>query len=342
MKLSIVLIIISLWLNTLIAQHQKITVTNECVTFRQWNTPTHSLAVFLVDDNNDISINGEFKKTGKDLVFIPEFPLLATVSYKLKSENETFNFSLKEKIHPIPIVTKIHPTSDTLPENLLRMYIQFSNPMKVVGNIEKIQLIDENEQEVKGAIFNNVYELWDDSQTQLTIIFDPSRVKTGLLANEALGRALQLNKKYKIVIQDLEDIYGQKLTESYVKPFSVIAEDVISPDTDSWEFVLPKSLSKKPLTIQFKNSIDKMSLLHRIRLFNTNNAIIKGTILIENEEKTWKFIPQEKWIAGNYTLKINSRLADPSGNNLNGLFDHTIGSLKNKQEGEIIEIPIKI
>ncbi|MEM7513074.1 MAG: hypothetical protein AAF388_19250, partial [Bacteroidota bacterium] len=40
-----------------------------------------------------------------------------------------------------PEISAIYPSADTLPENLLRMYIQFSSPMKTVGNLEKIQLL---------------------------------------------------------------------------------------------------------------------------------------------------------------------------------------------------------
>ena len=87
------------------------------------------------------------------------------------------------------------------------MYIQFSQPMKTKGNIEKIKLLNEQGIEVKGAIFNNVYELWDDSQTQLTIIFDPSRVKTGLIANETLGRSLKPNKIFKSIYANIVHIF---------------------------------------------------------------------------------------------------------------------------------------
>lgn len=342
LKLSIVFIILSFWSNALIAQQLQITVKNERVVFHQWNASTNNLAVFLVDSNDTILINGSFKKVDEDLVFSPEFPLLDKVAYRLKAGNEIIDFSLKAKINTIPSVTSVYPTADMLPENLLRMYIQFATPMKTVGNLEKIRLINENEQEVKGAIFNNVYELWDDSQTQLTIIFDPSRVKTGLVANETLGRALQTNKRYKIVIGDVEDIYGQKLAQPYIKSFSVVTADMVSPDTNSWQYVLPKANSKSALAIHFLDAVDKMSLLYRIQVFNAQNKLITGSIHIKNKEKTWEFIPDNKWLSKDYVLKVNSRLADPSGNNLNGLFDHSIGSLKNEQEGKIIEIPFQV
>ena len=40
-------------------------------------------------------------------------------------------------------VVAIYPTSDTLPENLLRFYIQFSQSMKVVNNLEHVKSVNE-------------------------------------------------------------------------------------------------------------------------------------------------------------------------------------------------------
>ena len=145
----------------------------------------------------------------------------------------------KKQVHESR-VTAVYPTSDTLPENLLRMYIQFSKPMKTVGNLEHIQLMDAEGKEIKGAIFNNVHELWDKDQKQLTIIFDPSRVKTGLVANETMGRALQPGNTYQLVISDVEDIDHKKLKEPFIKEFSVVKADTIIPNTENWKIQLPK------------------------------------------------------------------------------------------------------
>ncbi|HAA19186.1 MAG TPA: hypothetical protein DCP28_10590, partial [Cytophagales bacterium] len=91
---------------------------------------------------------------------------------------------------PLPEVLAVYPSADTLPENLLRMYVEFATPMKTTGNLSRIQLKDAQGQVLNGVLFDNVYELWDPDQRQLTLLFDPGRVKTGLQAHDALGRAL--------------------------------------------------------------------------------------------------------------------------------------------------------
>jgi len=241
-----------------------------------------------------------------------------------------------------PKIVEIFPTSDTLPENLLRFYIQFSRSMKAVNNLENIKLLDETGEEIKGAIFNNVHELWDSEQKQLTLILDPARVKTGLKAHESFGRALVPGRNFQLVIEKAEDIYGNHLKEPIVKSFFVEKADIQIPDVKNWEIIYPKSNSMVPLRIQFPEPLDRLSLIHRIRLLDENKRVEKGKIEIINQEKEWLFTPEEKWKNRNYTLQINSRLEDPSGNNLNGLFDHEIGSLKSEQEGEIVEININL
>jgi len=67
-----------------------------------------------------------------------------------------------------PKVVKIYPTADTLPENLLRLYVQFSHSMKAVNNLENIKLINEEGQEVEGAIFNGIQNK-NNSRLSLTL-----------------------------------------------------------------------------------------------------------------------------------------------------------------------------
>ncbi|MEM9919962.1 MAG: hypothetical protein AAF990_17830 [Bacteroidota bacterium] len=270
---------------------------------------------------------------------------LKTASILIGFFGLTTFFSCTEKGEPTeapPEVLAVYPSLDTLPENLLRMYILFSKPMKTVGNLEKIRLTDPAGNTVKDAIFNNAYELWDNEQKQLTILFDPARVKTGLQANEALGRALQRGKNYRLSIQGLEDVYHQKMSAPFVKNIYVVDEDTTAPSTDNWTIEVPMSNTKTALVVQFPQSLDRLSALQRIRLTNTDQQLVEGEVELKKNEKEWYFTPHNKWVKGSYHLFVNTRLEDPSGNNLNGLFDHKIGSLKSDQEGELKSIPINI
>ena len=241
-----------------------------------------------------------------------------------------------------PVVQAVYPSSEVVPENLLRMYIQFSRPMKTIGNLEKIVLIDDKGNEVENVFFNNVYELWNEEQTQLTLILDPARVKTGLRANETHGRAIQPYKSYTLIVEDLEDVYHRKMEAPFKKRISVESADLQTPDIDQWKLNVPKSDSRSSFSVEFPQMLDYNSLKQRLIITDSENIPVKGIVSIEDQETEWRFQPESPWEEGTYILHVNTRLEDPAGNNLNGLFDHKIGSLKNKHEGEMESILLKI
>ncbi len=213
--------------------------------------------------------------------------------------------------------------------------------MKAINNIENIRLMDENNQVVKGAIFSNVHELWDDKQQQLTLILDPARVKSGLRANERLGRALIQGNSYRLVIAKMETVEHREV-KPFEKKFMVGDLDTIAPSIEQWDIRFPQVRSTVPLRIAFPESVDLMSLYHRLTIANDHGIKMEGAIEIGTKEKQWTFTPMETWKKGNYTIYVNTRLADPSGNNLNGLFNHRVGSLNYEKEGETIEIPFSL
>ncbi len=283
---------------------------------------------------------------GKTIAFIPAFPLLEGTKYVL--EINTINglvnkvFELPDELRSQPVVSAVYPTTDSLSENLLRMYIQFSQPMKTVGNLENIKLINKEGEKIAGAIFNNVHELWDSEQKQLTIILDPARVKTDLKVNKRFGRALEPGKNYQLIIEKAEDIYGQTLKQSYTKNIYVLKEDKEAPDLNNWSIIVPASGNTTALTLQFPQILDRMSLFHRMRILGPDGKPVKGKIEIGFKETSWSFTPFKKWENGKYILQVSSRLEDPAGNNLIGLFDHKIGGLKREREGEILEVEVDV
>ena len=105
---------------------------------------------------------------------------------------------------------------------------------------------------------------------------------------------------------------------------------------------IPTANTRSPVIVQFPTMLDRLSLLQRLQLTDHNNEPIDGDIEIVMQETEWHFIPTKKWLPGDYILYVHGRLEDPCGNNLNGLFDHKTGSLKNKQEEFIESIYIKI
>ncbi|MEL6304746.1 MAG: hypothetical protein AAFQ20_08155, partial [Bacteroidota bacterium] len=241
-----------------------------------------------------------------------------------------------------PVVQAVYPSSEIVPENLLRIYVEFSHPMKTIGNLEKIKLIDELGVEVKNVFFNNAYELWNPEQTQLTLILDPARVKTGLQAHDAYGRALKPKKSYALLIEGLEDVNHHGMEKPFKKVFRVEKADLQIPDTEQWRMTLPKAGTTEAFVLDFPQMLDYNSLQQRLIVTDSNLTPVKGEVSIGASEMEWRFSPTQPWQSKTYILHVNTRLEDPAGNNINGLFDHAIGTLKYQREGVIETIPFKI
>ena len=297
--------------------------------------------------NNEPPVAGKLVTTPSGaFAFAPLFPLDQRTSYLLtiNGTSSSFQHLIKGDSAPKvrPVVTHFYPSRDSLPENLLRMYIQFSQPMKTTGNLERIRIMNEEGEEVSNVIFNNVHELWNADQTQLTLLFDPARVKTGLDAHEHYGRALRAGRSYTMEVNGLEDVYGVAMDGTFRKNIHVTAEDRDPPSTDRWALDIPKAGSHSPFVVRFPDMVDRLSLMSRLKLTMENNTSVPGEVTVNKDETAWMFIPEAPWKKGTYVLHVNARLEDPAGNNLNGLFDHEAGSLLYEEEGVRIPLPFAI
>ena len=90
---------------------------------------------------------------------------------------------------PSTVVARVYPSGDVVPENLLRMYVEFSAPMGRKSGVEYISLLDHAGKEIPGAVLPLDYEFWSPDHTRFTVFFDPGRVKKGILPNRADGPA---------------------------------------------------------------------------------------------------------------------------------------------------------
>ncbi|TQF70032.1 Ig-like domain-containing protein [Pseudoalteromonas luteoviolacea] len=218
-------------------------------------------------------------------------------------------------------VSAVYPTADTLPENLLRFYIYFNQPMKTEDTLSHVYLTDDNGKRLEGVFLANKVNLWSPDRKRLTLLFDPGRVKTGLIAHNTLGRALEAGSTYQLVINS--GAINQKTCSSvYTKRFTVVAPNYEKPSINSWRISQPKERTKQPLTIDFSSPIDHTSLAYRIRVKNGVGKIVSGLIDIGSQEQKWIFIPNDNWSEKEtYTLFVEPILEDIVGNRITGLFD---------------------
>jgi hypothetical protein len=214
--------------------------------------------------------------------------------------------------------------------------------MQEMDILKHIHLYDDRNINITGVFYENQYELWNSNRTQVTLIVDPGRVKLGLLANNILGRAFDVGKKYTLKVDSLlMDFNNETLKSSFIKTFIAIPEDVIPPDVTKWKLSTPNKNTKKFLEIDFQDKIDHVSAHTLIKVFQ-NNQEVRGNIHLSNEGQKWYFTPSKKWKGGSYQLVINPRLEDISANSINQLFDHKPSNIpQNNNTNFILDFTIK-
>lgn len=211
-------------------------------------------------------------------------------------------------------VAGVYPTGPVVPANLLRMYIEFSGPMGTRTGEDYVSILDARGNALNGALLPLDTDLWNGDRTRFTVLFDPGRVKRGILPNRAMGRPLQAGGAFTIVVsRTWPDAQGQPLASDFRKEYRVGPAIERALDTASWRLTAPAAGSRDALRVTFPAAID-YGLGHRALTIVRAEQAVAGAVRLEDAERTWLFTPRDAWTAGDYVLLILPALEDPSGN----------------------------
>lgn len=264
---------------------------------------------------------GTYRVEDTLLRFVPRFPLLPSQRYLARNGTAAAELVLESAPSAPARVLSIYPSAPVLPENLLRCYVVFSAPMREGQTLSYIRLFDSQGELMTGVFLDTREELWDRSRTRLTLLLDPGRVKTGLGAHQRLGRALCLGQRYRLVVDGaLRSADGQPLVDGFVKDFTIGPAVTRGLPMEGWQLGHPTSAGQAPLTLRFPTAIDATQASLFIRVWGPSGPVL-GDSNVEQLETVWRFIPRNPWVAGDYTLQVDSRLEDCAGNNFEGAFD---------------------
>jgi hypothetical protein len=280
---------------------------------------------------------GTYSVEGNALVFRPRFPIEPGIGYHGTFPGGGFVCDPAPKPAPSTRVEHVYPSTDVLPANTLKLYICFSSPMSVGEAFQHVQLLDDSGKAVPDAFLDE--ELWDPDHKRLTILFDPGRIKRGLVPAKEMGTAIVEGKHYTLVIDSgWHDARGVRLKDGFEKVFLGGPADRTPPDPKHWRITAPSAGTMQPLIVDFPEPMD-FALLRRM----LNVAGIRGTAATENDETEWRFTPDAPWSAGSYVLNADTALEDISGNRLDRPFDVDLHE-KPKQHGEgnTISIPFTV
>ena len=132
-----------------------------------------------VDGNFNQPVLGEWIIDNNQLIFHPLVPFTSGIKYEVfRVQQPIGTFVIEEKEGNPPEITAIYPTNDTLPENLLKMYFEFSHQMSEGAAIRNISVLYKNTGDtIAGTFLDLQPELWNEDNTLLTLWLDPGRIK---------------------------------------------------------------------------------------------------------------------------------------------------------------------
>ncbi|MES2807465.1 MAG: Ig-like domain-containing protein [Bacteroidota bacterium] len=272
------------------------------------------------------SILGNVAVNGEAWVFKPAIPLSAGLSYEVFDGDKAIgNISIPGDKSEAPKLIAIYPQGDTLPENTLKVYLHFSKPMRTGQVLNHVALLDKRRDTMRNVFLDLQPELWDSTGTVLTLWLDPGRIKRDLVLNRKLGNPLKTAQHYELIISGRwKDNHGISLQQAYTKRFVAGSRLDERIDIAKWQLDLPKANTNKALVINIGRSLDHYLLLESISITDAKDQTIPGTTATQNNDRLWTFTPTNNWQPQTYKLKVNTRLEDWAGNNLNKVFDRDI------------------
>jgi hypothetical protein len=278
---------------------------------------------------------GSFTAADGAIRFEPQFPLTPGLGYRVTFDGSkvpggdpqakpvTGTVSIpKPPPGPPPAIAAIYPSADRLPENTLRLYLQFSAPM-ARGNVYRhLKLIRDDGTEVFSPFLELDEELWAADGTRLTVFFHPGRVKKGLQPREELGPILEEGHTYTLVIdRKWENDQGQPLPAEVRKTFTAGPEDERPVDPQQWTMIPPRANADTPLILRLAKPLDHALLGRMIWVTDAAGKRVDGVVTVGGGERVVTFAPARPWARGDYKLVVDTRLEDVCGNRVGEPFE---------------------
>ena len=291
------------------------------------------------------AILGSYSVEGGALVFRPQWPL--TAGLHVRAVFRPAGVAPIEAGFDVPKaaqgaatrIERIYPSTDTLPANTLKLYIYFSAPMRRGEAWQHLRLLDEQGAPVELPFLEIDQELWDTTNTRLTVLFDPGRIKRGLLPLNESGPNIQEGRRYTLSIaRDWLDADGSPLAAAFDKPFHVVADERETVDPAKWRIATPREGTTDPLVVTFPRPLDYALLQRTVTV-----AGVAGKVAVARGETELRFTPDGPWIAGPHELVVETTLEDLAGNRVGRPFDvDTFREVTRQIETPTVSVPFRI
>lgn len=280
-----------------------------------------------------VAVAGRYAVVGRTIEFTPAFPFEAGRMYHVRFDPALLpsprsnavvlaNVGLPAGPASAPVrVTSIYPSADAWPENLLRFYVHFSGPMARQTGAGRVHLLDADGNEVTDALLPASVDFWSPDQMRYTVLFDPGRVKRGILPNLEKGRALVNGRTYSIAIDaGWLDAEGRPLAKGHRFTFRAGPAREAALSLKDWRVSTPAAGSRDTLVITAPAPLDH-ALFARVVGVTSGGATLDGQVDVGQAETEWRFTPAEPWRKVAHDIVVLSALEDPAGNRIGRAFE---------------------
>ena len=199
-----------------------------------------------------------------------------------------------------------YPSAATVPVNLLRISIEFpTQPPTDVA--DRVRLTRSDGTEIEHAFYPQ--PLWSPDGRKLTLYLDPGRVKTGLIAHDAAGRALTSGEAVELRLADL-----------VLRRWRVAAARTEAIDPRRWSIQAPVRGSRAALSVNLVAPLDRRAA-SLVAVADAAGNRVEGSPELVAGETIWRFVPDYAWRPGRYSLRLHPDLEDPEGNRVGRPFE---------------------
>jgi hypothetical protein len=217
-------------------------------------------------------------------------------------------------------VVSVTPSAALWPENVLRFYVTFSAPMRMGVAWDHVRMLDASGAPMGGVFVEIEQELWDPQGRRLTVLFDPGRIKRGLVDHINEGPPLTEGETCVLEIDAFwRDAEGGLLTVPVRKTIRIGPVLRRPIDPSEWRLTRPAQPTD-PLIVDFPRPLDAALALRALSV-RQGEARLAGEAELEREETRLIFTPGHPWNPGRYALRADAVLEDIAGNRIGRPFD---------------------
>ncbi len=307
------------------------------------------LKVYASEDPAAPALLGDYARDGATVVFTPRFPPAPALRLRAvyqppigKPVVAWFGGVPEPERLPTTRVQSVTPGAAVWPENILRLYVSFSAPMRIGEAWEHIRMLDADGRPMGGLFVEIDQELWDPAGQRLTVLFDPARIKRGLVDHINEGPPLGLGERCTLEVDSFwRDADGALLAEPFTKAIEVGAPLRAALDPAAWRVTAPAAACD-PLVVEVPHPLDA-ALARRAVTVRRGETAIACEVDLEQAETRLVFRSERPWESGAHVLVAEAVLEDICGNRIGRLFDiDRRDAAQADAEARSAEIPFEI